>query len=309
MKKHRRVRRRPKHHAHAPKKGSSSSGSSGGGLQWLGWLGGIGVLALIAYLVLQSHRPPINSAGREMAGNTNNSGAEPVFGGTQSPVAGFAAPNGNGGAVGSIPGRTNRPGAALNREAEGHADDLNDQGTRFLEAGDPKKAAELFAKAIKLAPENETLHFNLGVAYVRAGDVTNAEREYKEALRLVPDYPEANNNYGNLLARENRLAEAKVHFSSAVEDMPESAEYNNSLGVLRERLKETNEALASFQKAVECDSNYMEAHFNVAQSYLSRKNQEKAIAELREVLRIKPGFDPAVRLLGYLTNQSTPAAK
>ncbi len=290
MKKHRRVRRRPKHHTHAPKRASSAGRDSGTGQSWIwiGWVGGIGLIALIGFLVFQKHSPANDSTGAGIAESTNKTGS------------GITTRSGDAGGVGTIPGGTNRPGAAVNREKEGHADDLNDQGTRFLEAGDAKQAAEMFAKAVKLAPENETLHFNLGVALNRAGDVTNAEFQYKEALRLVPDYPEANNNYGNLLAREGRLAEAKEHLAAAVDDTPDSAPYNNSLGVVRERLNETNEALLCFKKAVECDSNYMEAHFNLAQSYITRKDRAKAIEELRETLRIKPGFEPAMRALTAL---------
>jgi tetratricopeptide (TPR) repeat protein len=79
--------------------------------------------------------------------------------------------------------------------------------------------------------------------------------------------------------------------------MPDSAEFHNKLGVLRQWRQETNEALLCFQKAIECDSNYWQAHFNLARASLDRKNRERGIAELRETLRINPEFEGAQREL------------
>jgi tetratricopeptide (TPR) repeat protein len=286
-------------------------------LRRIGWLAVVGLVLLFGFFVFRKHRPQIGS-GSALVGGTNRPGAalNRQAEGTADDLNSQAARLLNAGdarqaiqpPIGSdsaLAGRTNRPGAVLSRQAEGTADDLNNQGARLLDAGEARQAIQIFEQALALTPENETFHFNLGLAFTRAGDLTNAEHEYREALRLLPDYPEAHNNYGNLLARSGRLAEAEEHLSEAVKQLPESAPFNNSLGVLRQRLNETNEALLCFQKAVECDSNYLEAHFNLAQAYLARKNLEKGIAELRETLRIKPGFEPAQRALARATGQES----
>jgi tetratricopeptide (TPR) repeat protein len=199
-----------------------------------------------------------------------------------------------------------RPGAVVNREKEGQAADLNSQAGRLLEAGDTNRAIQLFQQAVALLPANETLHYNLAIAFALAGDPTNAEHEYKEALRLLPDYPEAHQKYGDLLVRLGRLPEAEEHLAEAVEQMPDVAQVQNSLGVARQRRNKTNEALLCFQKAIACDSNCWEAHYNLALAYLNRKNREKEIAELRQTLRINPGFELAQRALARALAQETP---
>jgi Tfp pilus assembly protein PilF len=198
---------------------------------------------------------------------------------------------------------TNRPGAAMNREAEGQAADLSNEAARLLNAGDAKKAITIFERALALTPKDETVHFNLGHAFVAVGDFTNAEHEYQQALHILPDYPEAHNNYGNLLVRLGRLSEAQTQLVEAVNQLPEAADFQNNLGVLWQRRKETNAALLCFQKAIECDSNYWQAHFNLAVASLGQNNREKGIAELRETLRLKPGYQPALRVLERLNGQ------
>jgi Flp pilus assembly protein TadD len=201
---------------------------------------------------------------------------------------------------------TNRPGAVLSREAEDRAAELNNQAMRLLEAGDAKGAIPLFEQALALNPRHESLHYNLGNAYDQTGDATNAEHHYQEALKLLPDFPDAHNNYGILLFNLGRLAEAEDELTEAVEQLPESAAYRNNLGMLQQQRQETNQALLCFQKAIQCDSNYWQAHFNLARAYLLHNNREKAIAELRAAQRIKPGFQPIEQALAFALGRETP---
>jgi Tfp pilus assembly protein PilF len=287
MKKNKRQRLRLKPVASAQREAASVQ-PQGTGLRWTVWLGGLGLVFLTGYFVLHQASVPVEPRSA-LAAPTNSA-----------TLARKEQPRTNGG-VGALAGTTNRPGAVKNRETEGHTDDLNNMGVELLDEGNAHRAIPILQHAVALKPDDETFHFNLAVAYMRIADSTNAEHEYKEALRLLPDYPEAHNNYGNLLAQAGRLAEAEEQLKEAVKGTPESAAFNNNLGVLRQRLNKTNEALLCFQKAVQCDTNFAEAHFNLAQAYLARREREKGIAELLEVLRIKPDFAPAKRALARVT--------
>jgi len=199
---------------------------------------------------------------------------------------------------------TNLTGLAAERQKESVAAELNRAANELLKAGDPAGAVRAYRQAIAQTPNDEDLHFNLGIAYTRIGDLTNAEAEYREALRLLPDYPEVHNNLGNLLMRAGRLSEAEGHFTEAVKQMPEYAQAHNNLGTLRQRQKMTNEALLCFQKAVELDTNNWEAHFNLASTYLQRNEREKGIEQLKETLRINPSFEMGQRMLQKALGQA-----
>ena len=189
----------------------------------------------------------------------------------------------------------------VERKKEGNAAILNGRANDLLKAGQLPQAIQAYQQAIALSPKDEDLHFNLGIAYARSGDLTNAEAHYLEALKLLPDYPEVHNNLGNVLMREGRMKEAEEHFQEALKQMPDYAQANNNMGILLQGQKKTNEALAFFQKAVESDTNYWEARFNLANAYMRVNDKEKAIAELRETLRLQPTFEAGQRMLAKLT--------
>ncbi len=203
------------------------------------------------------------------------------------------------------PTSTNLSALERQRQKEGTAAELNTAGNSLLKAGDLVGAVRAYKQAIAQTPDDEDLHFNLGIAYVRMGDLTNAEHEYNEALRLLPDYPEVHNNLGSLLMRRGRYAEAEAHLSEAIKQMPEYAQAHNNYGILRQRMGLTNEALESFQNAVEADTNSFEAHFNLATTYLQRNERDKAVEQLREALRINPTSDIAQRALNKVAAQGT----
>jgi type IV pilus biogenesis/stability protein PilW len=172
---------------------------------------------------------------------------------------------------------------------------LNQQANQLMTAGDVQGAIRSYEKALVFTPEDEDLHYNLGIAYAKAGDFTKAEQHYRVALRLLPDYAEVHNNFGNLLLRAGRWDEAAEHLNEAIKLQPEYAAAYNNLGIVRQRQKRLEEATANFEKAVAYDSNYLEAHFNLASASLLAGNRDKAVAEFQQVLRLDPTFEPAQR--------------
>jgi Flp pilus assembly protein TadD len=329
MKKRTQRRRQSPSRATAPGEVRAAGRTQGTTPRRIGWLAGLGLVLLLGLLAFSWRgRPGASRAETPGGSNTGGVAPNPQAGGRPGERIDFAPPLGAGisssspltprdaaraapalrGDRSTAAAGTNPPGTVANREREGRVADLNEQAKRLLEAGDSQRAIDLFQQARALAPTNETIHFNLGIAFTVADDLTNAEQEYKEAIRLLPDYPEAHAKYGNLLLRLGRLAEAEEQLSEAVEQMPESAQSQNSLGVVRQRRNETNEALLCFQKAIECDSNCMEGHFNLAQVYLLRKNRAKEIAELHETLRINPAYEPAQRALARVMGQGEAGA-
>jgi len=173
------------------------------------------------------------------------------------------------------------------------ATELATRANALLAAGDAKSAVRVLEEALRLKPEDEDLHYNLGIAYGRSGDITNAEHHYREALRLLPDYPEVHNNLGNLLLHARRMGEAEEQFTEAIKLMPELSTAHNSLGIVRQNQKRMPEAIACFRKAIECNTNYWQAHFNLAVACVSQGSNEEGVRELQTVLRLKPGYEPA----------------
>jgi Tfp pilus assembly protein PilF len=188
-------------------------------------------------------------------------------------------------------------------QKDGDSTELATRANALLSAGDPPGAVRVLEEALRLTPDSEDLHYNLGIAYGQSGNVTNAEHHYREALRLLPDYPEVHNNLGNLLLRAGRLGEAEEQFVEAIKLMPELSSAHNSLGIVRQNQKRMPEAIACFRKAVQYNTNYWQAHFNLAVASLSQGLKDEGAQELQTVLRLKPGYAPAQRALDQLLAQ------
>ena len=131
---------------------------------------------------------------------------------------------------------------------------------------------------MRFTPEDEDLHYNLGIAYGRSGDITNAEHHYREALRLLPDYPEVHNNLGNLLLHAGRLGEAEEQFTEAIKLMPELSTAHNNLGIVRQSQNRMPEAITCFRKAVQYNTNYWQAHFNLAHRFAVARREGGRLA-------------------------------
>ena len=182
--------------------------------------------------------------------------------------------------------------------------DLARRANALLAAGDAMSAVRLLDEALRLTPEDEDLHYNLGIAYARSGDSTNAEHQYREALRLFPDYPDVRNNLGNLLLHAGRLGEAEEQFTEAIKHMPELSSAHNSLGIVRQSQHRLPDAIACFRKAVEYNTNYWQAHFNLAIASLTQGSNEEGFQELQTVLRLNPGYEPAQSALDRIRSKT-----
>ena len=75
-------------------------------------------------------------------------------------------------------------------------------------AGRPLEAAQAFAQATKLEPENPTLHQLCGLMYIQAGQPKDAEQQFRTAIRIDPGLTDARRILSNLREiREPRLNE------------------------------------------------------------------------------------------------------
>jgi Tfp pilus assembly protein PilF len=172
---------------------------------------------------------------------------------------------------------------------------LVERGTALMNQGKLNEAVEAFQAAIKISPEAEDTHYNLGIALGRLGRAEEAARAYREALRIFPDYAEAHNNLGNLLKDQGKLDEAIEHFTAALKIIPDHASAHNNLGVALAREGKLNEATLHFTKAVQFQPDYAEAHYNLGSSYMAHGRLDEAAAEYKTTLRLQPDFQPAVR--------------
>lgn len=102
------------------------------------------------------------------------------------------------------------------------------------------------------------------------------------------------------LIRSNRLAEAETQLNNILKLKPDESLALNLLGTIRGSQGRLDEAEALFARALQIDSKLIGARMNLAYLYLLKKQPERTVTELKEVLRLDPDYTEAREKLARL---------
>src|SRR3954471_11799831 len=106
------------------------------------------------------------------------------------------------------------------------------------------------------------------------------------------------------LISENRAVEAEQQLNAILKARPNDALALNLLGTIRAQQGRLDDAEALFARAVGIDQGFLGAHMNLAYLYLLKRDPDKTISELREVLRLDPNNpDVSYKLARLLLSQ------
>lgn len=102
------------------------------------------------------------------------------------------------------------------------------------------------------------------------------------------------------LIRENKTAEAERQLVLMKRTAPNSPDVLNLLGTIRAKQNRLNEAESLFLQTLRIEENFTPARMNLSYLYVLKRAPEKAILQLREVLRVEPGNAEATEKLPAL---------
>jgi tetratricopeptide (TPR) repeat protein len=148
-------------------------------------------------------------------------------------------------------------------------------GVIVMEAGDSKRALELFEKALEFSPTYSNVYINLGIVKADLGRHPEAEVHFQHALVLAPNQASAHFFYGRWLRQVGRHAEALRQLDQGAAIAP------TDLAVRHLRI-ETLATLGEWQRLAE---------------------------EIREVLAIAPDDDVALQNQALLKETAAAAEK
>ena len=101
-------------------------------------------------------------------------------------------------------------------------------GEAFYEQGKLQAAAEQYAVALQLEPNESTAHSALGVALLELGRAEESIAHLEEALRLNPRDAEAHYNLGNSYLQTRRFESALLEYARALELEPDDFQALNN---------------------------------------------------------------------------------
>ena len=93
---------------------------------------------------------------------------------------------------------------------------LNELGVQFLRLGQPDKAAQALAGAVKLAPEDFMPRLNYGFALLNQKKFAEAEEQFRVAVKRSNSVATPHLYLGMTLAMQRKLDEAEKELQTAI---------------------------------------------------------------------------------------------
>ena len=180
----------------------------------------------------------------------------------------------------------------------------NGYGFVLLEAGRPADAIPVLRTSIAIQPSNEKAHRNLWRALKESGEEMALIAAYRESIRMLPNLADAHFNLGNALLRRNDLSAAIESYREAARVAPEVATYRGALAAALRRSGDLAGADAENRAALALDPGLLLARYELALVLEAQGRRAEAVAELEEVLRRKPDYAEARRLLDRMKGGS-----
>jgi tetratricopeptide (TPR) repeat protein len=155
--------------------------------------------------------------------------------------------------------------------------------------GDTKNAVAELIQAVAEYPDFTAAHSELGLQYQILGNLEQSEEHSRLALKLKPDSYETLGNLGITLVRAKRFAEAETVLRDAIKINSSYPIVYFYLGRSLIGQQKADAAEAEFKTALSVGGEVMnEARRALANIYLQRNENEKALAELQAYLKTNP---------------------
>lgn len=172
---------------------------------------------------------------------------------------------------------------------------LNYLGAGLIAVGHPDQAIPELERAVLLAPELSSAHFNLAIALEDNNKLHEAEQEYRNAIAAKGGYAEANSALGKLLFRMGQGAEADKELRKALQLNPDLQDAHYALGRVLQSQKKSAEAKIEFEEAValgkrEPDAIESSQLSNSAMATASKGDMVGAETSLRRAILLRPDF-------------------
>ena len=179
-------------------------------------------------------------------------------------------------------------------------------GSAYLATRDYDKARVCFEEELKLKPQLETAHLNLGTVYRRQGKVDLAIKEYRAALVVNPRFPEAAANLAQIYLEQKRIPEAMAILEEALKSGAESSDMYFEYGIAYASQSKFEKARWAFTKSVSLDPRRHEAVANLGKIAYAEGKIDEAIVNYERALRIDGRNSSYMATLGsiYLSGKN-----
>lgn len=165
---------------------------------------------------------------------------------------------------------------------------LSDWGLALLEMGRTGESRTRLEQALARNPGNALARHNLGLAWAHAGDHAQALAHFDLALQLHKAYPDALCNRGIALVNLQRFDDALASFDAALAAQPDHAAALAQRAAVLLRLGRFEDALAGATAALARDPGRTDALHTQGEALLSLHRFEEALASFGKAVEREP---------------------
>lgn len=167
-----------------------------------------------------------------------------------------------------------------------------------MQAGKPQSAVARYEKLVAAAPNALPALMGLLEARRRAGATpADLRPQLEAAMKQFPDAEAPRVALVDMLIAEKDYKQATQLAQDGVNRAADNPKYQELLGRVQLVAGDLNQANQAFSKMASLQPNAIEPLMRLAEVQLARKDAPAAIAQLRRVLALKPGYPPATGMI------------
>ena len=159
-------------------------------------------------------------------------------------------------------------------------------GLCHLRLKDFSKAEEVFSESVKKATNSAPLWNNLGVARMGAGSNATAEQDLLKAMAIDPGYAAARHNLGLLYYRTGEMEKAARTFAQSIKVDPSNADVALMYSISLMKLDRWPEAAAVLQESATRSPQAAPILFRLAEARSHTKDTVGAIKALKSAIEL-----------------------
>ena len=149
--------------------------------------------------------------------------------------------------------------------------------------GDPAGNLSHLKELVRLFPNDERAHTQLGVLYFGRQDYPNAIAEFEKATSLNPKFSPPYNQLGYAYKFLEKFSEAEAAFKKYTELIPDDPNPYDSYAELLMKTGRFDESIKAYEKALSIDPNFINSYVGIGNDYLAMGKTDLARAAFAKV--------------------------
>ena len=166
------------------------------------------------------------------------------------------------------------------------SDTLNNQAIILASDGSYTEAIACFKRAIVIDKDNYLLWFNLGVTYRDAGKLAEAENALEMAFHIAPEKEDVGETFATICLMQKKYSKVQQICMDTLDFNPINPHLWNLLGVTEFQQENYLEASNFFEQAVSINPYYLDALYNLRDTYSvlhNHKGEAACAARIKEI--------------------------